>query len=338
MHYQNVHIESVAHVMPPTVVTSDDLEDRVDSMMKRLGFPRGTIEKLTGVRERRWFEPGVKCSQAAALAGQRALQAAGIDPSEVQALVNGSVSRDYLEPATATLVAGQLGLGADCMNHDVTNACLGFLNGVVSVANLIELGAIDTALVVAAETTREGLLHTLAALDDDSSDSDDFRNNFASLTLGSGAVAMVLRRREKSRTNHKLLGGVWRADTHHNDLCVASHLEMRADAHGLLVHGVQCAVDTWPLARQNFGWSAEGPDEVIFHQVGLTHFVKTFERIGVSLDKALVTFPYLGNTGPVSVPITLSIGVAQGRIQPGQEVALFGVGSGLGSMILGVRW
>jgi len=338
MHYEHVHIESVAHVMPPTVVSSDDLEARVTPMMRRLGFPAGTIEKLTGVRERRWFEPGVKGSQAAALAGERALAAAGLDASQVQALVNGSVSRDYLEPATATLVTGRLGLPHDCMNHDVTNACLGFLNGVVCVANLIELGAIETGLVVAAEITREGLEHTLDRLNQPNTDSDDFRNNFASLTLGSGAVAMVLRRKEKSQTDHQLLGAVWRADTAHNDLCVASHLEMRADAHGLLVHGVQCAVDTWPLARQAFGWSDQGPDEVIFHQVGLTHFVKTFERIGVSLDKALVTFPYLGNTGPVSVPITLSIGAAQGRIQAGQQVALFGVGSGLGSLILGVRW
>ena len=67
MHYEHVNIESVAHVMPPTVVSSGDLEARLDAMMRRLGFPPGTIEKLTGVRERRWFEPGVKGSQAAAL-------------------------------------------------------------------------------------------------------------------------------------------------------------------------------------------------------------------------------------------------------------------------------
>ena len=338
MYYENVCIESVAHVMPPTVVSSTDLEGRMEGTLKKLGFPPGTIEKLTGVRERRWFEPGVKGSQAAALAGDRALKAAGIDASEVQVLVNGSVSRDYLEPATATLVAGRLGLGADCMNFDVTNACVGFLNGIVNIANLIELGAVDTGLVVAAEITREGMLHTLARMNAHDTTTDEFRNNFASLTLGSGAVAMVLRRREKSRAGHRLKGAVWRADTHHNDLCVATHLEMRADAHGLLVHGVDCAVQTWPLAAEAFGWGPEGPDEVIFHQVGLTHFVKTFERLELSLDKALVTFPYLGNTGPVSVPITLSVGVAQGRIQKGHEVALFGVGSGLGSMILGVEW
>lgn len=338
MHYKHVHIESVAHVLPPNVISSADLEGRMQGLMGRLGFPPGTIEKLTGVRERRWFDSGVKGSQAAALAGERAIQAAGLQASDIQALVNGSVSREYLEPAIATLVAGRLGLPNDCMNHDVTNACLGFLNGVVCVANLIELGAIDTGLVVAAETTREGMERTLRLLDQANTTSDDFRNNFASLTLGSGAVAMVLRRAEKSNTTHRLTGAVWNADTAHNDLCVASNVEMRADAHGLLVHGVQCAVDTWPKAVDAFGWSPGEPDEVIFHQVGLTHFVNTFERLELSLDKALVTFPYLGNTGPVSVPITLSIGVAQGRITPGHEVALFGVGSGLGSLILGVDW
>lgn len=338
MRYEHVHIEGIAHVLPPHTVQSTDLEDQMLGTLKRLGFPRGTIEKLTGVRERRWFDEGVTASQAAATAGARALEQCGIHPSEVQALVNGSVSRDYLEPANATLVAGRLGLGADCMNFDVTNACLGFLNGIVNVANLIELGAIDTALVVAAEITREGLQATMGRMNDPGATGDDFRNNFAALTLGSGAVAMVLRRKEKSATTHALKGAVWNSDTGHNDLCVASHLEMRADAHGLLVHGVDCAVKTWPKAAREFGWTPDRPDEVIFHQVGLTHFVNTFERLEIPLEKALVTFPYLGNTGPVSVPITLSIGVAQGRITPGTEVALFGVGSGLGSLILGVQW
>lgn len=338
MRYEHVDIAGVAHVLPPHTVTSADLEGRMQATLSRLGFPAGTIEKLTGVRERRWFDPGVTASQAAAAAGQKLLAQLDLAPGRIQALVNGSVSRDYLEPANATLVAGRLGLGAHCMNHDVTNACVGFLNGMVCVANLIELGAIDTGMVVAAEITRDGLERTLARLNGDGATADDFRNNFASLTLGSGAVAAVLRRRDPARPGHRLLGAVWNADTTHNDLCVASEKEMRADAHGLLVHGVDCAVRTWPKATEAFGWSPDRPDEVIFHQVGLTHFVNTFERLELSLDKALVTFPYLGNTGPVSVPITLSVGVQQGRIQPGQEVALFGVGSGLGSLILGVEW
>lgn len=338
MRFQNVCIEAMGHVLPPNVVQSTDLEDQMQPVMTRLGFPRGMIEKLTGVRERRWWDPNTQPSQAAALAGERALEAAGISPSLVQVNVNGSVSRDYLEPATATLVGGKLGLGRHCMNLDVNNACLGFLNGMLVVANMIELGQVDYGLVTAAEITREGVQATMRRMMESNVNADEFRQNFASFTLGSAAVATVLCRKELSRSQHVLKGAAFRSATEYNYLCVANHVEMRADAHGLLHHGVDCAVDTWPYAAEVMGWRDDSVDEVVFHQVGMAHFAKTFNRLGLPMDKALVTFPYLGNTGPVSVPVTVAIGEAQGRITKGKEVAMFGVGSGLGSIILGVQW
>ena len=338
MRFNNVCIESMGHVLPPNVVLSTDLEDQMQPVMKRLGFPRGMIEKLTGVRERRWWDPNTQPSQAAALAGERALEAAGISPSLVQVNVNGSVSRDYLEPATATLVGGNLGLGRHCMNLDVNNACLGFLNGMLVVANMIELGQVDYGLVTAAEITRDGVQATMQRMMDSNVNADEFRQNFASFTLGSAAVATVLCRKELSRSQHVLKGAAFRSATEYNYLCVANHVEMRADAHGLLHHGVDCAVDTWPYAAEVMGWQDDSVDEVVFHQVGMAHFAKTFNRLGLPMEKALVTFPFLGNTGPVSVPVTVAIGEAQGRITKGKEVAMFGVGSGLGSIILGVQW
>ena len=338
MRFQNVCIEAMGHILPPHLVLSTDLEDRMQPAMNRLGFPRGMIEKLTGVRERRWWDPGVQPSQAAALAGERALENAGLNASQVQVLVNGSVSRDYLEPATATLIAGNLGLGRHCMNLDVNNACLGFINGMLVVANMIELGQVDYGLVTAAEVTREGVEATMDRMLQSNVNADEFRQNFASFTLGSAAVAVVLARKERSKSQHILRGAAYRAATEYNYLCVANHLEMRADAHGLLHHGVDCAVDTWPYAMEVMNWTDDSVDEVVFHQVGMTHFVQTFTRLGIPLEKALVTFPYLGNTGPVSVPVTVAMGVEQGRIQRGEEVAMFGVGSGLGSIILGVSW
>ncbi|MFT7521415.1 MAG: 3-oxoacyl-[acyl-carrier-protein] synthase III [Kiritimatiellia bacterium] len=338
MLYENVCIESVAHVLPPHVVTSADLEIRLAPTLKRLGFPQGTLAKLTGVRERRFFDRGVRVAQPAALAGERALLQAGIEPHEVQMCVNGSVTRDYLEPAVATLVAGRLGFGRQCLSYDITNACVGFMTSLVAVANMIELGVIDTGIVVASEVVRDAIDATIERLLAPTVTHDEFRGNFATLTLGSSAAAVVLRHRSKSRSGHRLKGAVWRGAPEHNDLCVATHTQMRANNHGLLTHGLKLATETWPLAAAEFGWDADGPDEIIFHQVGLTHFEHTFKALNLSLDKALVTFPYLGNTAPVSVPVTLSVGVAQGRITPGTEIALFGMGSGLGVTILGVEW
>ena len=74
------------------------------------------------------------------------------------------------------------------------------------------------------------------------------------------------------------------------------------------------------------------------HQVSLSHFTQTFKSLGLPLERALLTFPYLGTTGPASIPLTLALGEAQGRITRGKEVALFGVGSGLQCIIVGVQW
>ncbi len=93
--------------------------------------------------------------------GENALVAAQVDRSEIQCLINTSVCRDYIEPATASIVHNKLGLSQSAISFDVVNACLGFLNGMLLVANMIELGQIDTGMVVAAEDPREGQLWTI---------------------------------------------------------------------------------------------------------------------------------------------------------------------------------
>lgn len=339
MRFDHVAIGSIAHVLPPRVVTSDELEAGFADTLRRLGMPPGQLRKLSGVRERRWWEPGTQPSVVATMAAERALDRAGLAASELDALINTSVSRDYLEPATAALVAGELGVGGHCMSFDVTNACLGFLNGMLLGASMIELGQVDSVLITCGECTREGVARTVQRLSSEQVSPADFRDNFASLTLGCGAAAMVLRRAEATSSHHRLRGGVYRTASEHNQLCLGQHAEMRSDPHGLLVHGVGLAVSTWPHAVRTLGWqAADAVDEFVCHQVSMAHFSQTFKELGLPLSRALLTFPHLGNCGPASLPITLSLGVARGRIQPGQELCFFAVGSGLGCAILGVRW
>jgi 3-oxoacyl-[acyl-carrier-protein] synthase-3 len=151
-------------------------------------------------------------------------------------------------------------------------------------------------------------------------------------------VAAVVRRKDLCNTPHKVNGVVMRSATEFNQLCLGNHTEMKSDPHGLLVHGVGLAVETWPYAAEELGWSPNTIDEFVCHQVSLSHFTHTFQQLELPLDKALLTFPYLGNVGPASLPLTLSLGVAQGRIVPGKELCLFGVGSGLGCIVMGVSW
>lgn len=338
MRYSNVNIEAVAHVLPQHVVTSADLEAAFADTLKRLGMPPGQVEKLSGVRERRYWDYGTTPSVVGAMAAERAIEKAGLRPDQVQALVNTSVSRDYLEPATAAMIAGQIGLGHEAITFDVTNACVGFLNGILLLANMIELGQVDNGVVVCGETVREGVEATLRRLAAPEATIQDFRDNFASLTLGSGSVAFVLMRKDLSKSGHELQGAVVRNAPEHNTLCLANYGEMRADAHGLLVHGVALAAETWPFAAAELGWGPDSVDVVIGHQVSLAHFQAVFQRIEQPIEKALLTLPYLGNCGPASLPLTLALGEAQGRVQPGMQLCLYAVGSGLGCIIMGVRW
>jgi 3-oxoacyl-[acyl-carrier-protein] synthase III len=339
LQYRNVCIEAVAHVLPSRVVPSTELETRLAGTLKRIGLPPGQLERLSGVRERRYWDAGTRPSTVSAMAAEKVMAKAGWRPQDVDGLINSSVSRDYLEPATSALIAGELKLGHRLISFDVTNACVGFLNGMHLLANLIELGQVERGLVVCAETVTEGCEATLDRLASPTATAQDFRDNFATLTLGCGAAAFAMCHRSVSRSGHSLYGAVIRNAPEHNQLCLGSYHEMKADAHGLLVHGVGLAVETWPYAVAELGWEdPSAVDVVVGHQVSLAHFQSIFQKIGQPVEKALLTLPYLGNCGPTSVPLTLSLGVQQGQVRPGQNVCLWAVGSGLSCAIMGVRW
>lgn len=149
MLFNNVCIESLGYVIPERVVPTTWFEEQLEPIYRALGTPKGFIERLTGIREHRWWDEGVWVSDGSAMAGEKALAAADIDRSEIQCLINTSVCRDYIEPATASIVHHKLGLQPSAIAFDVVNACLGFLNGMLIVANMIELGQIEAGMVVA---------------------------------------------------------------------------------------------------------------------------------------------------------------------------------------------
>ena len=222
MKFQNVAIESVVYERAPVRVTSADLEKRLNGSMTRMRLPPRPIELLTGIQERGVWPQGTTVSEVAARAGRRALAVGGIDPVEVGLLINTSVCKDFLEPSMAALVHGSLGLGPHCRNFDVANACLGFLNGIEIAGALIDAGVIETALLVDGESSGDIVDATVRRLLQPDATAQDFWDNFATLTLGSAAVAMVLRRADRSRTNHRVKASIALSDTENNRLCVGN--------------------------------------------------------------------------------------------------------------------
>jgi len=347
MRYTDVCVESFACTLPSDVVTSAQIEAELASVYQRLGLPEGRLELMTGIRERRFYPRGTRPGSVSAKTVRTALEKAGLEPGQVGALIHGSVCRDQMEPATAASVHREAGLASDCLIMDVSNACLGLLNGMLLIADQIELGRIKAGIVVGTETGRALVEGTIARLLGDSKITrKDIKREFASLTIGSGSAAIVLTHRKISKTQRRLVGGAVLTDTSHNDLCAGGDQaavmgeappQMQTDSEALLHAGIALAERTWERFQRTLEWSAADIDKCFTHQVGKAHRQLLLEKLGLNPAIDFPTVEFLGNTGAAALPTAAALGYEQGHVRPGERVALLGIGSGLSSIMLGIE-
>jgi len=344
MRFENVCLESIAVALPTEVRTSAQIEQRLAPLYERLRLPFGRLELMTGIRERRMWPDGTRPSDASAAAGRAVLGESSVPRDQIGLFIHAAVSRDMLEPASASFAHRKIGLPASAQIFDVSNACLGFLNSIVVAAGLIESGQIKAALIVSGENGRPLVDETVRTLLAGSLDRNAIKPFFANLTIGCGAVAAVICHRHlvKGRP-HRILGGVCLSATEHSELCQgdtgdAGSLAMQTDSERMLEAGVDLAKRTWDQFVASTGWTTESVDNAICHQVGSAHRRRLFETLGLDLAKDFSTFETLGNMGSASLPATLSAAAAAGRIQEGSKVALMGIGSGLNCLMLALEW
>lgn len=333
--HQHSGILSLAAIEAPRIVTSDWIDEQLVETYQRNGLRPGLLAGLAGIEERRWWDDDVSFTEAAAMAGRAAIEKAGIDPLKIGILISTSVCKENLEPSVACAVHHQLGLSTSCLNFDIANACLGFINAMHLAATMLDAGTVEYALIVDGEGSRHTQQTTLERLRNSNSTAGDVFAEFASLTLGSGAAAMVMARKNRHGDVHRLIGGVARAGTEHNALCVGNLDRMTTDTHGLLVAGLDLAADAWEASKTDFDWT-DGLDWYIFHQVSKVHTTMLCDRLAIDSSKVPLTFPKYGNVGPAAVPITLAS--VQDQIQPGQRVLCMGIGSGLNTSFSEILW
>lgn len=338
MHFQNVSIAGLAHVDGPHRISSEDLENQLSATMARIEMPAGMLRGLTGIAARRWFDPGTQPSDVATLAAEKLLAQVDVPRARIGILVNTSVCRDYLEPSTACIAHGNLGLPSTALNFDVGNACLGFLNGMTIVGNMIELGQIDYGLVVDGEDSRQVVEATIKRLNDPATTVESFRAQFATLTLGSGGAAMLLCHRDLAPDAPRYTGSVTVAATEHRRLCWGQRDRMYTDTRALLKAGVSLANDAYKAACTTFEWTADALDHLMLHQVSKVHTKSLCAQLGLDVSKAPTIFEEFGNIGPAAVPITLSKAADNGRFAKGDRIALMGIGSGLNCMMAEIQW
>lgn len=347
MRFQQVCIESLGYTLPEEILSSDEIERRLAPLYQRLRLPEGRLELMSGIKERRLWPKGMRPSEMSIESGRRALEKTSFDPKQIGALIHGSVCRDYLEPATACGVHFELGLPQECLVYDVSNACLGMLNGMIQVATMIELGQIRAGLVVGTEDSRQLVESTIAQLNrDETLTRESIKLAVASLTIGSASAAVLLTHRDLSTTGHRLTAVSVRAHTSHYQLCQGGHessiggsqILMQTDSEKLLAEGIATGQATFADFLKESGWERGRIDRTVCHQVGTAHQRQMLGSLELPLEKDFYTYPWLGNTGSVALPITLAIAEERQFLQRGERVALLGIGSGINCIMAGVEW
>lgn len=332
--FTDTAVLSVSIAEAPIVVTSAEIDEALADTYARLDVRPGLLEGLAGIVERRWWPEDVTFADAAAMAGAKALADAGIEAKRVGLLIDTSVSRGHLEPSAAVDVHHQLDMPSHCLNFDLSNACLGFVNGMHLAGTLIDAGQIDYAIIVDGEGSRGLHERTIERLQRPETTVADIFENFASLTLGSGGAAMVLGRASEHPEGHRFIGGVSRAATQHHRICVGDMTQMRTDSRALLEAGLELSAATWQEGCETFDWS--DLDCYVIHQVSSVHTQAVTATLGIDPARVPMTFPRYGNIGPASIPFTLAQQVD--NLRGGDRVGCLGIGSGLNASVIEIAW
>ncbi len=308
-------IAGTGSYLPEKMLTNDDLAKLVDTSDE-------WITSRSGIRQRHIAAEGETTSDLAYHASIRALEAAGVDASEIDLIVVGTTTPDLIFPSTACLLQNRLGADG-CAAFDVNAACSGFIYALAIADKFIRCGAAKNALVVGAETLTRIV---------------DWSDRTTCVLFGDGAGAVVL----KPDTDTGILSTHLHADGSKKDLLwnpvgvsvgfkpeevnVGAHIKMiGSDVFKYAVKALDSLVDETLEAN---GLDRRDIDWLIPHQANLRIIDATAKRLDMSMDRVIVTVDKHGNTSSASVPLALDEAIRSGKVQRGQLVLLEAFGGG----------
>ncbi len=348
--FKHVCIESYALNLPEYEITSREIEDKIAPLYEKLNVPFGTLERLSGIKSRRFFSEDDSPSKISTKAAAMAIERIGFDRSHLKALFNCSVTRDFFEPATAVLVHANLGFPEDTITMDITNACIGFSHGLAMLGTMIESGVLKAGVIVAGENisriTKASFEHLLT---NDNIQRDELLRMMPTFTLGSGAVAMVLCHESIATTGHRLVGSVSRAASDCHKLCVGNgdfyfnqlvglNPIMSTDSHPLMASAAKLGSRAWKDASEFLGWSVEDIDHIFCHQVGRQVNEGFYRTMGLPMEKEFTVYETYGNMISAAMPSALITAAEASAIRSGGKVLLTAFGSGLNAFFTGLVW
>jgi acyl-CoA:acyl-CoA alkyltransferase len=350
--FSTVNIEGFGVNLPTIELSSSEIEDRIAPLYERLRIPFGTLERLSGVQKRRVWGREMAPSTAGAEAVKAALEDAKVSISDVEALISCSVCRDLFEPSTACIMHEKLGLQTSALAFDITNACIGFSNGLMVMANMIESGAINCGVVVSGENPAIIIDSNFSLIkrNIETFSREDLLKVLPTFTLGGGAVAWVLKKASKSKKSHRYLGGVALVASEHaglcsgnGDFCVMIDEEgrepvMHTESSLLIASAAKLGGETWIECSKMLGWRASEIDHVVCHQVGKQVNESFYNELGLPFEKDFAAYEQLGNSVSAALPIAVTLAASERPFKEKDKIVLTAFGSGLNSVFSGIEW
>jgi 3-oxoacyl-[acyl-carrier-protein] synthase-3 len=312
--------------LPSKIITNHDLEKMVETSDE-------WITVRTGIKERRVLEDGKGNADMAYRAAKRALEDASVEPSDIDAIIMGTVTADYPFPSSACVLEDMLGVRG-AFSFDVGAACSGFLNALAVADSFIRVGQIRTALVVGSDALSRLL---------------NWQDRTTCILFGDGAGAVVL---SASENGNGILSTKLRTDGSYvktlyvpagGSLKPANCETVRKNEHTIAMNGkevfkiaVRSMEDISREALKEAGVTIDQVALVIPHQANRRIIVALADRLGVPMEQVVVNLDKYGNTSAASIPVALDEAKRQGRIRKGDVVLLnaFGAGFAWGAAVV----
>ena len=317
-------VKGVGHYLPERIVPNAEFEKTLDTTDE-------WIKARSGIERRHFAAPGQNTSDLAIEAARAALAMAGMDGNDIDAIVLATSTADLTFPSAATMVQHAIG-NTKGFAFDVQAVCAGFVYALANANALILSGQADRVLVIGAETFSRIM---------------DWTDRSTCVLFGDGAGALILEAAEGDGTtaDRGILATDLNSDGRYKDLLyvdggVATQTTgvLRMEGKEVFRHAVEKLAQTAETALEKVGLGADDVDWVVPHQANIRIIQSTAKKLGVGMDRVVVTVQDHGNTSAASIPLALSVGVANGQIKKGDLVVTEAIGGGLAWGSVVIRW
>ena len=318
-------VAGIGHYLPQNIVTNADLEKIVDTSDE-------WIKSRSGIERRHFVAKGETTSDLAAAAARAALLDVNLSAGDIDAIVLATSTADLTFPSAATMVQAKIGMRQG-FAFDVQAVCAGFIYALSTANALILSGQAKRVLVIGAESFSKLM---------------DWQDRTTSVLFGDGAGALVLEADETAtgtNTDRGILATDLHSDGQFSDLLYVDGGTstgttgfLRMQGKEVFRHAVEKLAQTAHAALEKAGFGANDVDWIVPHQANLRIISATAQRMGVEMERVVVTVQDHGNTSAASIPLALSVGVARGQIKRGDLLVTEAIGGGLAWGAVVLRW